>query len=181
MDQGDCGATLSKREPTRLFFLHQTTTFSLVSVKTKFGVYQSIPTSNHNLERNLLKNSIGVYQSIPTSNHNRAEDKERNRQVFISLFLHQTTTSLALLLSLVGCLSVYSYIKPQLLCCLEGEILRCLSVYSYIKPQPLGTASLREVGVYQSIPTSNHNFYECDEFIYVVFISLFLHQTTTSP
>ena len=77
--------------------------------------------------------------------------------MFICLFLHQTTTGLRRFPFGGRCLSVYSYIKPQLTgggCC---RCHRCLSVYSYIKPQLQAKTKLFCLGVYLSIPTSNHN------------------------
>ena len=57
------------------------------------------------------------------------------QRLFIILFLHQTTTVATLALGVVGCLSSCSYIKPQQL-----EVLR------------------RGVEVvYHLVPTSNHN------------------------
>ena len=100
-------------------------------------------------------------------------------QLFICLFLHQTTTckcspatlsrclsvysyikpqlSWAMLWYYAGCLSVYSYIKPQLVVYLCPNSNRCLSVYSYIKPQLRNSFAEKHFVVYLSIPTSNHN------------------------
>ena len=55
------------------------------------------------------------------------------------------------------CLSVYSYIKPQLILLLIMPSVWCLSVYSYIKPQLYLHTFVIYPGVYLSIPTSNHN------------------------
>ena len=57
----------------------------------------------------------------------------------------------------VRCLSVYSYIKPQLRQYRSFDCAGCLSVYSYIKPQLGNTDYGLWDGVYLSIPTSNHN------------------------
>ena len=78
--------------------------------------------------------------------------------LFISLFLHQTTTVARRADCVTGCLSLFSYIKPQpsgrCLCRCPG----CLSLFSYIKPQ-LTRISKNSIGVvYLSFPTSNHNF-----------------------
>ena len=100
------------------------------------GVYLSIPTSNHNEKEFDVEVSFGVYLSIPTSNHNYWMAHSVRRGVFICLFLHQTTTDLAN----------------------SKEQARCLSVYSYIKPQLRPLAYTFHNGVYLSIPTSNHNF-----------------------
>ena len=55
-------------------------------------VYHSIPTSNHNRLRILLSNPEVVYHSIPTSNHNLIHGQSLHTPLFITLFLHQTTT-----------------------------------------------------------------------------------------
>ena len=55
-------------------------------------VYLLIPTSNHNevLPFNTLLDV--VYLLIPTSNHNPSGLEIAHAQLFISWFLHQTTT-----------------------------------------------------------------------------------------
>ena len=55
-------------------------------------VYHSIPTSNHNLLRFQKYQYEVVYHSIPTSNHNNTYFKVKRTKLFITLFLHQTTT-----------------------------------------------------------------------------------------
>ena len=57
--------------------------------------------------------------------------------------------------------------------------LSCLSSCSYIKPQPKRCKMLANCVVYHLVPTSNHNFYICSKAPYMLFIILFLHQTTT--
>ena len=59
------------------------------------------------------------------------------------------------------------------------ESLGCISYYSYIKPQPSEECSLREYVVYRTIPTSNHNLWRFLAFSSALYIVLFLHQTTT--
>ena len=103
----------------------------------------------------------------------------QDSQVFICLFLHQTTTMGWTNVFLDGCLSVYSYIKPQRRRIKTNTCARCLSVYSYIKPQHFGYVGAAAQGVYLSIPTSNHNFLLQLALDFLVFICLFLHQTTT--
>ena len=120
-------------------------------------VYLSIPTSNHNRHVPSENLATVVYLSIPTSNHNQNFTQSNGGLLFISLFLHQTTTRSDFL---------------------SAEV-RCLSLYSYIKPQPL-MMSLKLISVvYLSIPTSNHNRDYAEEQFAKLFISLFLHQTTT--
>ena len=101
-----------------------------------------------------------------------------------------------------GCLSSCSYIKPQPIMCDDKLQARCLSSCSYNKPQPFRHLPFRGTVVYHLVPTSNHNrdntrkqhvlvVYhlvptsnhnkQADYFVVIVlFIILFLHQTTTS-
>ena len=126
----------------------------------------------------------------------------QHRLLFISWFLHQTTTCCVLHLSISSCLSLDSYIKPQPslrwfllgLCCLsldsyikpqplrlrQAEQWRCLSLDSYIKPQPYWSQKSRYLVVYLLIPTSNHNNVPDIVPTLKLFISWFLHQTTTN-
>ena len=76
-----------------------------------------------------------VYRTIPTSNHNIRGATPRPYKLYIVLFLHQTTTKTYTDNLLAGCISYYSYIKPQ---------------------QTLATRVRQQV-VYRTIPTSNHN------------------------
>ena len=76
-----------------------------------------------------------VYLLIPTSNHNVGLSVPRVYLLFISWFLHQTTTLRCIALELPGCLSLDSYIKPQLGINHKHFAQRCLSLDSYIKPQ----------------------------------------------
>ena len=55
-------------------------------------VYRTIPTSNHNNAQALRLNSVVVYRTIPTSNHNLRLLWSSFPQLYIVLFLHQTTT-----------------------------------------------------------------------------------------
>ena len=208
-------------------------------------VYLSIPTSNHNLCECHACTWMVVYLSIPTSNHNDSDVPvsatelyiclflhqtttigivdTRRITLYICLFLHQTTTVNSSSLSLSCCISVYSYIKPQLpalyrrlgcrcisvysyikpqqnwceVSCGDGCISvysyikpqpglkvsvtksGCISVYSYIKPQLYGRSPVLITVVYLSIPTSNHNSVEPAAIHTVLYICLFLHQTTT--
>ena len=76
-------------------------------------VYRTIPTSNHNYAALLALPYYVVYRTIPTSNHNPSIRTVAWKQLYIVLFLHQTTTHCALAHSDAGCISYYSYIKPQ--------------------------------------------------------------------
>ena len=121
--------------------------------------------------------------------------------LYIVLFLHQTTTPCLSSMQYQCCISYYSYIKPQpprhsrhsLHSCISyysyikpqlsknGTRMRnrCISYYSYIKPQLVPKMCLFNEVVYRTIPTSNHNWYRCSIAISLLYIVLFLHQTTT--
>ena len=55
----------------------------------------------------------------------------------------------------------------------------CISYYSYIKPQLSWLAHAVFPVVYHTIPTSNHNNRRSESLLSVLYIILFLHQTTT--
>ena len=99
-----------------------------------------------------------VYRTIPTSNHNLVGIWKTTLLLYIVLFLHQTTT--------------YGY----------GYFFKrcCISYYSYIKPQLSYAQAFKAIVVYRTIPTSNHNWICRLTLTVVLYIVLFLHQTTTS-
>ena len=76
-------------------------------------VYRTIPTSNHNSSNTSPNIGPVVYRTIPTSNHNYNERVDKYFELYIVLFLHQTTTVLLFAICLFSCISYYSYIKPQ--------------------------------------------------------------------
>ena len=139
-------------------FLHQTTTHAVFAVYDNWclSVYSYIKPQHLSFSMHMIFWCLSVYSYIKPQLSPRFE--HRCRRVFICLFLHQTTT-------VVGC---------------NPSAWRCLSVYSYIKPQLLLTFFKINLGVYLSIPTSNHNSVEEPPSTVAVFICLFLHQTTTS-
>ena len=117
-------------------FLHQTTTsyhavrpklccISLYSyikpqlfcciVQFFLVVYLYIPTSNHNTIFKECEAAEVVYLYIPTSNHNCFHPLFGKSQLYIFIFLHQTTTACIRMLIPICCISLYSYIKPQLI------------------------------------------------------------------
>ena len=98
-----------------------------------------------------------LYLYIPTSNHNAPCNAFGVDELYIFIFLHQTTTLLTRLRLLDRCISLYSYIKPQL----QGQQIQFERV------------------VYLYIPTSNHNPEGADYIMQVLYIFIFLHQTTT--
>ena len=142
-------------------------------------VYRSFPTSNHNYCLLLSRCCWVVYRSFPTSNHNGSYILTPSSLLYIVLFLHQTTTMTILLIRLCRCISFFSYIKPQLWKNLQKKLLSCISFFSYIKPQQRQNWSLSDAVVYRSFPTSNHNFMKMISSLNVLYIVLFLHQTTT--
>ena len=58
-------------------------------------VYHLVPTSNHNHCTTQLHTAIVVYHLVPTSNHNFPAATNFMDELFIILFLHQTTTRLS--------------------------------------------------------------------------------------
>ena len=78
-------------------------------------------------------------------------------KLYIFIFLHQTTTILCERIMNIGCISLYSYIKPQL------DVYRHLDISV----------------VYLYIPTSNHNTSLHTLNLNWLYIFIFLHQTTT--
>ena len=79
------------------------------------------------------------------------------QKLYIIMFLHQTTTTRI------------QNIRSN--CC----ILSC----SYIKPQLLGAKMGIVLVVYYHVPTSNHNILAYVNMLIVLYIIMFLHQTTT--
>ena len=129
----------------------------ITSYGTWWVVYRTIPTSNHNTFSTYFVAVIVVYRTIPTSNHNQSKIYAHTIELYIVLFLHQTTTVGVIRDILASCISYYSYIKPQLV----------------ITRQDSGTV------VYRTIPTSNHNCRQSRPLCLLLYIVLFLHQTTT--
>ena len=164
-------------------------------------VYLLIPTSNHNSLHRVNKTNVVVYLLIPTSNHNltafslaeytlyifwflhqtttEGESNPLRCALYIFWFLHQTTTYEYIFISLQGCISFDSYIKPQQPQLTESGLVRCISFDSYIKPQLLKKLCFVTFVVYLLIPTSNHNPSSSSLFLLTLYIFWFLHQTTT--
>ena len=124
------------------------------------------------------------------------------RLLYMSLFLHQTTTTIASSVIYISCICLYSYIKPQRL---GFELLSFCVVYVSIPTSnhnrpavrlpdddvvyvSIPTSNHNRVRdsrfrgpvVYVSIPTSNHNLLTWTLFVNLLYMSLFLHQTTTA-
>ena len=138
------------------WFLHQTTTFrSPLFVSTSCLSLDSYIKPQLN-NQNTFPASV-VYLLIPTSNHNDGYPDSDQFVLFISWFLHQTTTLYKHSLTCVCCLSLDSYIKPQRCPCMWCPCMSCLSLDSYIKPQHCLWRDAEKHVVYLLIPTSNHN------------------------
>ena len=139
-----------------LWFLHQTTTLSLM-----WFLYLSCISFDSYIKPQLhvirLPQPHVVYPLIPTSNHNFERLRAQCSMLYILWFLHQTTTSIMISIFHICCISFDSYIKPQLCVCV-GVALNV---------------------VYPLIPTSNHN--ELLQWVetWGLYILWFLHQTTT--
>ena len=182
------------------WFLHQTTT-DFDAEKQKVGcisfdsyikpqrvaqanlltvvVYLLIPTSNHNIKSIQSRNRIVVYLLIPTSNHNTANTQLGVEGLYIFWFLHQTTTTTLFLYS-VSVLYIFWFLhQTTTACCYFSSSARCISFDSYIKPQLIQFFVEVDIVVYLLIPTSNHNVNTANNYIEVLYIFWFLHQTTT--
>ena len=148
----------------------------------------------------MLQNRV-VYHPFPTSNHNPLMMTSFSTELYIILFLHQTTTLSGIscrspLLYIIlflhqtttligsdqkkrGCISSFSYIKPQPSESINESGSCCISSFSYIKPQP-DTRKMHYYNVvYHPFPTSNHNLQANHTLSVLLYIILFLHQTTT--
>ena len=74
-----------------VLFLHQTTTLSL-SKRTRSCCISYYSYIKPQPARNALRCRSVVYRTIPTSNHNLSVTLLSKHQLYIVLFLHQTTT-----------------------------------------------------------------------------------------
>ena len=143
-----------------------------------------------------------VYRSFPTSNHNPTRFFLISSLCCISFFSYIKPQLCFLLFRIAcGCISFFSYIKPQQSVLRTKSTLCCISFFSYIKPQRMHVCPclsavvyrsfptsnhntgcyiyLSELVVYRSFPTSNHNLCHITRFLLLLYIVLFLHQTTT--
>ena len=95
-------------------FLHQTTTFScfISQMAGCISLYSYIKPQLYFI---LIFYFIVVYLYIPTSNHNLINLSRSASELYIFIFLHQTTTFCCLITLMTRCISLYSYIKPQLI------------------------------------------------------------------
>ena len=183
-----------------VLFLHQTTTggYSPRYLLSCISYYSYIKPQPQIYAETLV---LVVYRTIPTSNHNRLLSCLVILALYIVLFLHQTTTftisrTASYLLYIVLFLHQtttlkrkgYTYDRLYIVLFLHQTTtglqlphrwICCISYYSYIKPQPRRCHTAGACVVYRTIPTSNHNSLGMLLPCYVLYIVLFLHQTTT--
>ena len=120
-----------------------------------------------------------VYLCFPTSNRNSNSHKYCGLLLYIFVFLHQTATLLGTSRLHVRCISLFSYIKPQLIKILVFLGMRCISLFSYIKPQLDESVNCNFHVVYLCFPTSNRNSHVLILIFFQLYIFVFLHQTAT--
>ena len=99
--------------------------------------------------------------------------------LYIFIFLHQTTTH-ERVSKFFGWLYIFIFLH-QTTTMIDSSSFkqRCISLYSYIKPQLCWCACLARCVVYLYIPTSNHNSVGAPAWHAALYIFIFLHQTTT--
>ena len=151
----------------------------MVLLNRKWVVYLCFPTSNRNRKGKphlTLKLYIFVFlhQTATDYNvflmfvelyifvflHQTATTSFRcsqHRKLYIFVFLHQTATHQASLPRYSCCISLFSYIKPQLTDLTVLSRAGCISLFSYIKPQLIITKETIKHVVYLCFPTSNRN------------------------
>ena len=96
------------------------------------------------------------------------------------MFLHQTTTLDLKYAALHSCILSCSYIKPQQILLYIDTAKRCILSCSYIKPQLRSIRRYIFSVVYYHVPTSNHNTCCNVHGSCLLYIIMFLHQTTTT-
>ena len=122
---------------------------------------------------------IAVYPYIPTSNRNNGGKCPHAPVLYILIFLHQTATRSAG--QHVGS-ELYILIFLHQTATEIGvgrHHLRCISLYSYIKPQLKHSLRSERDAVYPYIPTSNRNSFTGRYIPFWLYILIFLHQTAT--
>ena len=140
-----------------LIFLHQTATGSYPRNNSPscISLYSYIKPQPKGMTVQQLQ---AVYPYIPTSNRNHGVSHLVPALLYILIFLHQTATLCRGSSALLCCISLYSYIKPQLQ---RGECACVRAVYPYI-------------------PTSNRNPIDTSSTLHALYILIFLHQTATA-
>ena len=100
-------------------------------------------------------------------------------ELFLILYLHQTTTPLVILITRLSCFLSCIYIKPQLPANNADLRFGCFLSCIYIKPQLTNLLILMIFVVSYLVSTSNHNVRKCELVSHLLFLILYLHQTTT--
>ena len=121
-------------------------------------VYRTIPTSNHNSLMIVANTSKVVYRTIPTSNHNSSP-----KSGFLLIVVYRTIpTSNHNFYNIVIFFAAVVYRTIP-----TSNHNRCTQEWKNI------------FVVYRTIPTSNHNGDDIVYIYHMLYIVLFLHQTTT--
>ena len=94
-----------------------------------------LSTSNHNADRMVSKKHAIVSYRLSTSNHNRPEPYVRRPELYLIVFLHQTTTFILPSFFLRYCILSSFYIKPQIKVACSEQYHYCILSSFYIKPQ----------------------------------------------
>ena len=84
-------------------------------------------------------NSMDVLHRLKVStisNHNFSAIANSAPQLYLILFLHQTTTNTLLTISVMSCILFCFYIKPQPIAVVTFSIACCILFCFSIKPQP---------------------------------------------
>ena len=130
---------------------------SLLCLAIGYVVYLCFPTSNRNLRR-LLFTFYSLYIFVFLHQTATYPYNAQDMWSCISLFSYiKPQLTLSVLYSSRRCISLFSYIKPQQHCYLPEWQQGCISLFSYIKPQPLFTYIALGAVVYLCFPTSNRN------------------------
>ena len=99
--------------------------------------------------------------------------------LYIFIFLHQTTTAPWYRVDELK-LYIFIFLHQTTTQGILGHASGgCISLYSYTKPQPGLSADYFSDVVYLYIPTPNHNRCSRCRYAKLLYIFIFLHQTTT--
>ena len=140
-----------------ILFLYQTTTVKAYAKSREelyliLFLYQTTTKETAIGMPNMLYLILFLYQTTTFSAESQCKGT-----LYLILFLYQTTTGINAAFNKWSCILFCSYIKPQL------ELLRRNSMYV----------------VSYSVPISNHNHLSGNPRISVLYLILFLYQTTT--
>ena len=142
-----------------IVFLHQTTTIAVFLLANSNIVSYRLSTSNHNYGIALESMHKIVSYRLSTSNHNLCLPSVRESAY---------------------CILSSFYIKPQLYVHVSLSFYDCILSSFYIKPQLVQSGIKFKIIVSYRLSTSNHNpasLCGCSSILYLI---VFLHQTTTA-